>query len=390
MSENNTVKKSRGDLLHEQMVRLGELPPEKEPVNRKRIALTWLIIMVILAGLVAASYWRTNLIEGYEAQDLVAADYLADGAYGPYYRIGRLGLIIIGSVFTIVSLIRLIAPRRRKPNRSIGGDIGIYLMLLLVACAMGFPLLFSICSSLKPLDELFRFPPKVFPQHVTFDNFSDLFVTLGQSYVPFSRYLTNTVFITFVGTFGHLIIASMAAFVLAKYDFPGGKTFFSIVVTALMFSGYVTGIPNYVIMSRLHMIDTYWAVILPAVASPFYVFLLRQSMISIPDELFEAAQMDGAGPIRCYFSIALPVSKAILGAAAALSFADAWNMVEQPLVFLPSQTNLYPLSVAFNQLSQKSTGTEFAGAALYLLPALLIYFFFQEDIMTGIQLSEMK
>ena len=113
-------------------------------------------------------------------------------------------------------------------------------------------------------------------------------------------------------------------------------------------------------------------------------------MISIPRELFEAAQIDGAGSIRCYFHVALPLSKAIIGAAAALSFADCWNLVEQPLVFLPTRSDLYPLSVAFNQLSQKSTGTEFAGAALYILPAMMIYLFFQKDIMTSIQLSEMK
>ncbi len=133
--------------------------------------------------------------------------------------------------------------RRRHPNRSVAGDIGIYLMLVLVACMMGFPLVFAIGSSLKPLDELFRFPPTVFAQHPTLDNFYDLMVTMGQSWVPFSRYLVNTVLITFVGTFGHLIIASMAAFVLAKYDFPGGKLFFGIVTTALMFSGFFYRLP---------------------------------------------------------------------------------------------------------------------------------------------------
>jgi hypothetical protein len=146
---------------------------------------------------------------------------------------------------------------RRHPNRSIAGDIGIYLMLFLFAVAMVFPLVYLVGSALKPLDELFRFPPPIWPRNPTLDNFSDLFVTMGQSYVPFTRYLINTVFITVVGTFGHLVIASMAAFVLAKYEFPGGKTFFAIVTTCLMFSGYVTGIPNYLIMSRLGMIDTY-------------------------------------------------------------------------------------------------------------------------------------
>ena len=130
--------------------------------------------------------------------------------------------------------------KRRKPNRSKGGDIFIYVMLFLIALIMVFPLVFAVSNALKPMDELFRFPPTLFAKNPTFDNFQDLFVTMGKSWVPFTRYLFNTVFITFAGTFGHLIIASMGAFVLAKYDFPLGKGFFNIVVVALMFNGYVT------------------------------------------------------------------------------------------------------------------------------------------------------
>ena len=108
--------------------------------------------------------------------------------------------------------------RRRKPNRSVGGDVGLYIFLALMAIVMVFPLVYAIANALKPLDELFRFPPKIFAQNPTLDNFSDLFVTLGKSWVTFTRYLFNTVFITFVGTAGHLLIASMGAFVLAKYE----------------------------------------------------------------------------------------------------------------------------------------------------------------------------
>ena len=156
--------------------------------------------------------------------------------------------------------------RRRQPNRSRTGDFFVYLFLLLVAVAMVFPLVFAVNSALKPLDELFMFPPKVFAQNPTLDNFADLFVTMGKSWVTFPRYVFNTVFITVVGTAGHLIIASMGAFVLAKYDFPGGKTFFKLVTVALMFSGYVTAIPNYLIINALGWIDTYWAIIIPAFA----------------------------------------------------------------------------------------------------------------------------
>ena len=158
--------------------------------------------------------------------------------------------------------------KKRKPNRSIAGDIALYVFLVLVAIVMAFPIIYAVSSALKPLDELFKFPPRIFPQHPTLDNFSDLFVTMGKSWVTFTRYLFNTVFITFVGTAGHLIIASMGAFVLAKYDFPGNKAFFKLVTVAMMFTGWVTQIPNYLILNKLGWIDTYWSIIIPAFASP--------------------------------------------------------------------------------------------------------------------------
>ena len=204
------------------------------------------------------------------------------------------------------------------------------------------------------------------------------------------RYYFNSIFYTTVILLGQVVIVPALAYALSRFEFPGRDGLSFLVIMLLLFPFQVTMVPTVLMLRKLNFMDTTWAIILPSIASPFYIFLIRQSMIGIPTELFEAAQMDGAGPIRCYFHVALPVSKAILGAAVALSFADCWNMVEQPLVFLPSKTQLYPLSVAFNQISQQSEGTEFAGAALYLLPALFIYFFFQKDIMTGIQLSEMK
>lgn len=196
--------------------------------------------------------------------------------------------------------------RHKKPNRSRVGDFLVELLLFLVACAMAFPLVFAISSSLKPLDELFRFPPTLFPRHPTTDNFSDLLVTMGQSWVPFSRYITNTVVITLAGTLGHLLIASLAAYVLAKYDFPLGKQFFALVVTALMFNGYVTAIPNYLTMTRLHLVDTHWAVILPAFAAPIGLFLMKQFMEGLPMSLIESAKIDGAKELHIFWSIVMP------------------------------------------------------------------------------------
>ncbi len=229
---------------------------------------------------------------------------------------------------------------RRHPNRSIAGDIGIYLLLILMGLAMAFPLIFQIGASLKPLDEFFRFPPPVWPAHPTTDNFADLFVTMGQSWVPFSRYLVNTIFITFAGTFGHLIIASMAAFVLAKYQFPGGKTFFAVVTTCLMFSGYVTGIPNYLIMSRLGMIDTYWALILPAFAAPIGLFLMKQFMEGLPTALIEAATIDGASTFGVFWHIVMPNVKPAWLTMIIFSVQSLWNNSAATVIYSEAKKTL--------------------------------------------------
>ena len=203
--------------------------------------------------------------------------------------------------------------KRRKPNRSIAGDMFLYIFLLIVACLMFFPIVYAVESALKPLDELYKFPPRIFAQNPTLDNFSDLFVTLSKSWVSFGRYLFNTVFITTLGTAGHLFLASMAAFVLAKYEFPGGKTFFKIVTVAMMFTGYVTGIPNYIIMSKLGMIDTYWSIIIPAFASPMGLFLMKQFMEGLPTSLIEAAKIDGATEWCVFSRIVMPNVKPACG-----------------------------------------------------------------------------
>lgn len=215
--------------------------------------------------------------------------------------------------------------RRRKPNRSIAGDIVLFLFLALVAFIMFFPIIFAVSNALKPLDELFRFPPKILPQNPTFDNFSDLFVTMGKSWVSFSRYLFNTVFITFVGTAGHLLIASMGAFVLAKYDFPGGKTFFRLVTVAMMFTGMVTQIPNYLILNKLGWIDTYWSIIIPAFASPMGLFLMKQFMEGLPTSLIEAAHIDGASEWRVFSRIVMPNVKPAWMTLIIFSVQGLWN-----------------------------------------------------------------
>ncbi len=279
---------------------------------------------------------------------------------------------------------------RRHPNRSIAGDIGIYLMLFLVGLAMIFPLVFLIGSSLKPLDELFRFPPTVLPQHPTSDNFSDLFVTMGQSWVPFSRYLVNTVLITAVGTFGHLVIASMAAFVLAKYDFPGGKFFFAVVTTCLMFSGYVTGIPNYLIMSRLYMIDTYWALILPAFAAPIGLFLMKQFMEGLPTALIEAATIDGAGQFRIFWSIVMPNVKPAWLTVIIFSVQSLWNTSAATVIYSESKKTLVYALQQIQAGGIARTGQTAAATVIIVSVPVIIFIFSQSRILETMASSGLK
>ena len=215
--------------------------------------------------------------------------------------------------------------KKRKPNRSIAGDFFLYLFLVCMALVMAFPLIYTVSNALKPLDELFKFPPRILAQNPTLDNFSDLFVTMGKSWVSFSRYLFNTVFITVVGTAGHLLIASMGAFVLSKYDFPGSQTFFKLVTVAMMFTYMVTQIPNYLILNKLGWIDTYWAIIIPAFASPMGLFLMKQFMEGLPMSLVEAAKIDGANEWRVFSGIVMPNVKPAWMTLIIFSVRDLWN-----------------------------------------------------------------
>ena len=204
------------------------------------------------------------------------------------------------------------------------------------------------------------------------------------------RYFVNSALYAGAILLGQALLIPAMAYALSRFRFPGRDAIFFLIIMLMLLPFQVTMVPNVLTLRRLGLLGTVWSVILPMTVAPFFIFLLRQYMISLPADMFEAAQIDGAGPVRCFFHVALPVSRPMLGCAVALSFADCWNLVEQPLTYLSGSTQLYPLSVVFNQLTQKSTGVEFAGAALYTLPALFVYLFFQSDILEGVQLTELK
>ena len=204
------------------------------------------------------------------------------------------------------------------------------------------------------------------------------------------RLLCNSAMYTVAILLGQALVIPAMAYALSRFKFRGRDAIFFIVIMLMLLPFQVTMVPNVLTLRAMGLLNTAWAVILPTCFAPFYIFLVRQFMVGLPREILEAAEVDGAGTFRCFIHVALPVCRPILGAAVALSFADCWNLVEQPLTYLAGQTQLMPLSVMFNQLTENPSGVEFAGAALYILPALLIYLYFQKDILSGIQLTELK
>lgn len=280
--------------------------------------------------------------------------------------------------------------KRRKPNRSIVGDIALYLFLLFVAFIMAFPIIYAVNSALKPLDELFKFPPTVFAQNPTLDNFSDLFVTMGKSWVTFSRYLFNTVFITGVGTAGHLIIASMGAFVLAKYEFPGNETFFKIVTVAMMFTGYVTQIPNYLILNKLGWIDTYWAIIIPAFASPMGLFLMKQFMEGLPTSLIEAAKIDGANEWKVFSKIVMPNVKPAWMTLIIFSVQSLWNNKASTYIYSEEKKTLVYALQQIQAGGIARTGQGAAVLVVVMIVPILIFVFSESQILETMASSGLK
>lgn len=280
--------------------------------------------------------------------------------------------------------------RKRQANRSRGGDAFIYFILILFGIFFAYPLVYAINNAFKPLDEIFLFPPKLFVQNPTIDNFKDLFVIMGKSWVPFSRYIFNTVFITVCGTAGHLVIASMGAYVLAKYKFPGSKLFFQAVIIALMFSTYVTSIPNYLIMTKLNWVDTYLAVIVPAFASPMGLFLMKQFMEGIPDSLIEAAKIDGAKEGSIFLKIVMPMVKPAWLTLIIFSIQNLWNNKASTFIY---SEELKTLPYALQQIISGGVSRAGVGAAVSLFMMIVpvtIFIFAQSNIIETMATSGIK
>ena len=194
----------------------------------------------------------------------------------------------------------------RKSSRSFMGNLLMGIVLFILGFLFFFPVIYMFNQALKPLNEMYMFPPKLFVRNPTLNNFRDLASVLNNTLIPFSRYLFNSLFVVGIGSVGHILIASMCAYPLAKYTFPGSKFISKMIVYSLMFNATVTMVPNFITISKLHLIDSYWAIIFPQFASTLGLYLMINFMEQIPDSLIEAAKIDGASRLQIVCHINLP------------------------------------------------------------------------------------
>jgi len=282
------------------------------------------------------------------------------------------------------------AKRTKQLNRSVAGNVGVTIVLTIFGAFMLLPMIYSISQSLKPMDELFVFPPRFFVRNPTLKSFRDLFRLIGDQTVPFSRYIFNTVLIALVGTFGHVIIASMAAYAFAKQKFPGSKWMFQLVVLALLFNGTVLAIPSFMVFTWLGLLDNPLVIILPAWGGTLGLYLMKQFMEQIQDSVLEAARIDGAGEFRIFTGIVMPSVKPAWLTLIVLSFSGLWNIGQVNTIY---SENWKTLNYAMSQILAGGIARSNAGAAasvVMMIVPILVFIFTQSNVVETMGSSGMK
>ncbi|MBE7513263.1 MAG: carbohydrate ABC transporter permease [Anaerolineales bacterium] len=276
-------------------------------------------------------------------------------------------------------------------------QIKFYALLMPLAIFMLLPIIFVISNAFKPPDELFAYPPRFFVVNPTLKNFSDLFSKMSTSGIPVSRYLFNSILITLVTVAASIMVSSMAAYALSKKRFKLKKTLFAVNNIALMFVPIAVTIPRFLVIERLSLLDSFWVHILPVLAMPVGLFLLKQFIDGIPDEVIEAAQIDGASDWRIYWRIILPLIQPALATIAILTFHAAWNNADTSSLYLNNET-LRTFAFYLSTLTTTTAGANavagqgIAAAAglIMFLPNLLIFIVLQNQVMNTMSHSGLK
>ena len=283
---------------------------------------------------------------------------------------------------------------RVNPSRFDKSQMKFYIYLIPLAVFMALPIIFIFCHAFKPMDELFAFPPKFFVSRPTLDNFTNLLAQSNDSGIPLSRYVFNSVVITLIVVLLSIVISSMAGFALSKMRFKSKGTLLEINNLALMFVPIAVMIPRYLVIDKIGIGDTYLAHILPTLAMPVGLFLIKQFMDQIPDELIEAATIDGANEFQIYHKIILPIVRPALATAAILVFQQVWNNIESSSLFVTSES-LRTLAFYMNTLASTTNvvagqGIAAAASLIMFLPNLILFVLLQSKVMNTMAHSGLK
>ncbi len=276
-------------------------------------------------------------------------------------------------------------------RRSKIGNGFVILLLLLLGAFMAFPLYYTVIQSLKPSEELFQFPPRLYVIRPTGQHYTELLQLMSNLWVPFSRYLFNTLLVTFTGTILHVVLAGMAAYPLAKHKFPGKDALFAVILLGLMFVGQVTFLPMFIIVAKLNILNTYWAYICPSVGASLGLFLIKQFIEQLPDSLLEAARIDGATEWKTYFRIVMPNIKPAILTVFIFQFVNLWNGLSKEMVY---DEQLKVVKVALEQVSASNAyarmGSGMAGSVLLMIPPIIIFIIMQRNVVETMTFAGMK
>jgi len=279
---------------------------------------------------------------------------------------------------------------RRKENRV--AWVVVYIIMVALVAFTSLPIIYLVVTAFKPIDELFIYPPRFFVKNPTLENFSDLLRGLSSSEIPFIRYVFNSLFTTIVVVSGTVIISSMGAYGLTKQKIPFGNLLFNLILAALMFSPHVTRIPTYLVVNKLGILDTYWALIIPALAYPYNMFLMKQFIQQFPNELLESARIDGAKEFSVFLRILMPNIKPAWSTLIVLSFVLNWNDTIAALIYTQRQSmKVLPLAInliAGQGLSRQ--GALMAATFIMTVPTILIFLLMQNNVLKTMVHSGIK
>ncbi len=278
----------------------------------------------------------------------------------------------------------------KRVSRSRWGNFMVAFFLAILGVFMILPIYYSVISALKPINELFYYPPRFYVVKPTLNNFISLIKLQSQSEVPFERYLFNSVLVTIVSTVGYVLIASMAAYPLAKHKFPGKTIITNLVVFAILFRTEVTSIPQYIMMSGVGIIDTYLALILPAMAGSFGVFLLQQFLETVPNELIESGRIDGANELKIFFKLIMPMIKPAWMTVVIFTFIATWNINGVQFIYSENMKMLPAMLSSLSTAGIARTGVAAAVSVLLLIPPVIIFLFSENSIVETMAHSGLK